>query len=465
MKFSPDRACLLAVVFLLAAPLHARSAPESVFYDSRASGNDFGGTRSLGTIGFNDVHGGVASFSDGNLVLTPDDTNGGTDAYLRDFVLRQGSREQGKDLGCRVVLPANYRTGGATIGLLLRLHADGSGLLLNFAPDSNPTPLLAYSLAGGAATLRGTVALTTPYDPSHPVALEARACLDSAVTMTVTDLTSGEILGFLNVPLDFGPVPAGSFGLVPWMTTAGSGSIAVTSVESYPVTAVVCDGDSLTTGENATVGKGTANPLATCYPGVLQKLLGNRYHVFNLGRSGLTVTAMNNDAAGRVDTLIVPAERPPVVVIEGGTNDFGIDGSIKPPMSVAQAAQTVYGRLQTYWAARHTARADVTVIDVTNLPAGHPVYVRNLGSASGFNQRRDALNALRKTTPLGKGAKPDKLVDLTGIPHLGRDGDEKNASYFQADDGTHLTDAGYALKATAVAGVIQPGLATVPKAQ
>ncbi len=434
------------------------------FYDSQAYGNDFGGTRTLADLGFTDVHGGVASLSGGNLLLTPDATNDGTDAYLRDFVLRAGKHEQVRDLGCRVVLPANYRNGGATIGLLLRFHADGSGLLLNFAPDADPS-LIAYSVAGGAATRHGEAHPNSPYDPSHPVALEARVIADAAVTLMATDLTTGRILGYLNVPLDFGAVPVGGFGLVPWMITAGSGSIAVASVQSYPVTAVVCDGDSLTAGENATVGKGAASPLATSYPGALQKLLGNRYHVFNLGRSGLTVTAMNNDAARRVDALIAPAERPPVVVIEGGTNDFGIDGSLKPPLSVTQAAQTVYGRLQTYWGARHAARADVTVLDVTNLPAGHPVYVRNLGSPSGFNQRRDALNALRKSPPAGAGARPDRVVDLTGIVHLGRNGDEKDATYFQADDGTHLTDAGYALKAAAVAEVIQQGTTAASKSR
>ena len=454
---------LVAGMILNAVPLPGQTPPPAAppdartptnFYDSQAHGNDFTGAGTLADLGFTDVHGGVTSLDGGNLLLTPDGTHGGTDAYLRDFVLRKGDREQVRDLGCRVVLPAGYRQGGATIGLLLRFQADGTGLLLNFAPDADPS-LIAYSVAAGAAARRGEAPLSHPYAPSHPVALEARVIADAAAALTATDLTTGQILGFLNVPLDFGAVPAGGFGLVPWMIAPGSGSIAVASVQTYPVTAVVCDGDSLTTGENCTVGKGTASPLATSYPGVVQRLLGNRYHVFNLGRSGLTVTAMNNDAARRVDALLAPAERPPVVVIEGGTNDFGIDGSIKPPMPVAQAVQTVYGRLQTYWGARHAARPDVTVFDVTNLPAAHPAYVRNLGSASGFNERRDALNALRKSPPSGMdGARPDRLVDLTAIPHLGHDGDEKDAAYFQADDGTHLTDAGYALKGAAVAGAI-----------
>ena len=449
---------LVATLFLGAQPLPAVPPRSVTFYDSQAHGNDFSGTRSLQAIGFTDVHGGVASFRGGNLVLTPDDTNGGEDAYLRDYVLREAAAEQARDMGCRVVLPANSLAGNATLGLCLRFQATGSGLILNFAPGANT--LYADSLADGVTKRRASAPLVTPYVAADPVAVEARVIADAAVTLTATDLATKQILGFLNVPLDFGTVPAGGFGLVPRMTAAGRGSIAVASVQSYAVTAVVCDGDSLTYGENDSFGKGTASPLALCYPGVLQKLLGNRYHVFNLGRSGLTVTHMNSDAASRVDALVARAEQPPIVVLEGGTNDFGIDGSIKPPMLPARAAETVYGRLQTYWSARHAARADTRVIDLTNTPAAHPVYVSNLGSLAGFNQRRDALNALRKNTTAGP--RPDFVADDAADPRIGRDGDEQNATYFAAKDKTHLTEAGYAIKADVVARVIQQVIPSRP---
>ena len=449
---------LAAILFLGARPLLAASARPVIFYDSQANGNDFSGARSLAAIGFTDVHGGVASFSGGHLVLKPDDTNGGEDAYRRDAVLREGKNEQARDLGCRVILPAHYLTGNATLGLCLRFQATGSGLILNFAPDANT--LYAYSVAGGAAKRRASAILATPYVAADPVAVEARVIADAAAAITVTDLTTKQIIGFLNVPLDFGAIPAGGFGLVPWMTSAGTGSIAVASVQSYAVTAVVCDGDSLTYGENDSFGKGTGSPLALCYPGVLQKLLGNRYHVFNLGRSGLTVTHMNSDAASRVDSLVARAEQPPIVVLEGGTNDFGIDGSLKPPMPPAKAVETVYARLQTYWAARHAARPDTRVIDLTNTPAAHPAYVSNLRSATGFNQRRDALNTLRKNTAAGP--RPDFVADDTADPHIGRDGNEQNAAYFAPKDKTHLTEAGYAIKADVVAQVIQIGAPAKP---
>ena len=431
---------------------NTKNAAAASFYDSRAKGNDFSGAKTLADLGFSDVHGGVASFNGGSLVLTPDGTNGGTDAFSRDYVLREGGGEQVRDLGCRVVLPANYRTGEATIGVLLRFQREGNGLLLNFAPEAGPS-LIAYSSAGGAATRRGEANLSTPYVAANPVALEARVVADAAVALTVTDLTTGKILGFLNVPLKFGEVPAGGFGLVPWMITAGSGSVAVSSVETYPVTMVVCDGDSLTSGENDSLFKGTANPLGTSCPSDLQRLLGNRYHLFNLGRGGYTLPVISGDAASRVDALIAKAERPPIVVLEGGTNDFGIDGSVKPPMPVAKAVQTVYERLQGYWGARHAARADVRVVDVTNTPAMHPAYVRNLGSEMGFDQRRDALNALRKNTTTGP--RPDYVADLTGDSSIGKDGSERNPRYFAAQDKTHLTDAGYAVKAGLIAEVIK----------
>ena len=389
-------------------------------------------------------------------MLTPDGTNDGTDAFKRDYVLREAGAEQVRDAGCRIVLPENCLTGGATIGLLLRFQAGGSGLLLNFALNANSS-LIAYSVADGAATRRGEAPLGTAYDAGHPVALEARVLADSALAMTVTDLTTGEILGYLDLPLNFGSFPAGGFGMVPWMITPGAGSVTVTSVQSYAVTAVACDGDSLTYGENDSAGRGTASPLGKAYPCVLQKLLGNRYHVFNMGRSGLTVTHMVNDGAARVDALLARMEQPPVVVVEGGTNDFGIDGSIKPPMPAAKAVQTVYGRLQTYWAARHAARADVLVVDVTNTPAAHPVYVSNLGSTAGFDQRRDALNTLRKNALKSTtGPRPDRLADLTEDSHIGRDGNENNPTYFAAQDKTHLTEAGYAIVGAVVAAAIQP---------
>ena len=381
------------------------------FYNSQISGNDFNGTKTLAAVGFTDVHGGVASFRGGNLVLTPDQTSGGTDAFTRGCVLREAPNEQARDMGCRVVLPPDYRTGGATIGLLLRFQPNAAGLLLNFAPDADPS-LIAYTTVGATANRCGSASLAGRYEAANPVALEARVIVGAAMTLTATDLTTGHILGFLSVPLDAGSYPAGAFGLVPWMMTPGKGSVEVASVQTYPVTAVVCDGDSLTYGENASTGKGTASPLATNYPGVLQKLLGNRYHVFNLGRSGFTLAQMNSDAASRVDALVAHAERPPIVVLEGGTNDFGIDGSIKPPISVAQAVQTVYGRLQTYWAARHAARADTLVVDVANTPAAHPVYI-------------------------------------------GRDGNDQNPTYFNPGDKTHLLDPGYAAKAAVVAAAIQ----------
>lgn len=450
ISISPPVASFLVVFFL--AWLSSATAKPAASYDSQAHGNDFDGSRPPAALGFTDAHGGVASLENGQLVLTPDAEHDGTDAFTRDFVLRASPDEQARDAGCRVVLPPRYRTGSTTIGLLLRGQADGGGLLLNFAPE-NGTPLLVYSLAGVAATLRGSAPLATPYDEAHPLALEARVIADAAVALTATDAATGQILGFLTVPLDFGAFPAGSVGLVPWMTSPGRGSIRVTSLQTYPVTAVACDGDSLTRGENATGGIGTASPLAPPYPGVLQKLLGNRFHVFNLGRSGWTLNALSGDAAKRVDALLASAEQPPVIVLEGGTNDFGIDDSIKPPVPVARAAQTVYERLQTYWAARHAARADTRVVDVTNLPAGHPVYTRNLGSRAGFNERRDALNVLRLHGT--GGARPDFVADLTTDPHVGQDGSERDTAYFQADDQTHLTDAGYAAKAAVIAPVVQ----------
>ena len=61
-----------------------RNAATAFFYDSR-KGNDFSGRKTVAEIGFTDVHGGVASCRGGQLVLTPDGTHGGTDAFSRDY--------------------------------------------------------------------------------------------------------------------------------------------------------------------------------------------------------------------------------------------------------------------------------------------------------------------------------------------------------------------------------------------
>ncbi len=458
-SFSPR---FFAVAFFLGAfslfpPLVAGPA---FFYDSRAEGNDFDGKKTLAAIGFTDAHGGVASFRGGNLVLTPDDINGGLKANARDFVLREDRAEQVRDIGCRVTLPPNFRAGNAALGLLLRFGAAGSGLLLSFLPETRM--LSVSSLANGVTTLRASVALTGAYVAANPLALEARVFANAATALTVTDLKTGKIIGYLDAPLDFGVVPAGGFGLVPWMTAPGRGQIQVASVQTYPVRGVMCEGDSLTAGENDSRGKGTASPLARAYPGVLQKLLGNRYHVFNLGRGGYTLTPMNGDSDRRVDAVLAPAEQPPIVILEGGTNDFGIDGSLKPPVSMEQAVKTVYARLQTYWAARHAARPDTTVIDVTNTPAQHPAYVSNLGSATGFNQRRNALNDLRrKAVNSTVGPRPDFLADDATDLRIGRDGAEANATYFAGQDKTHLTEAGYAIKAAIIFKTIERHVASL----
>ena len=94
---------------------------------------------------------------------------------------------------------------------------------------------------------------------------------------------------------------------------------------------------------------------------------------------------------------------------------------------------------------------------MTNTPAAHPVYVRNLGSTSGFDLRRDALNTLRKNAFKSKtGSRPDRLADLTEDSHIGRDGNENNPMYFAAQDKTHLTEAGYAIVGSVVAAAILP---------
>ena len=67
---------------------------------------------------------------------------------------------------------------------------------------------------------------------------------------------------------------------------------------------------------------------------------------------------------------------------------------------------------------------------------------------------------MRKNTAAG--ARPDFVADDAADTRIGRDGNEQNATYFNARDKTHLTEAGYAIKAETVAKVIQQMFSSRP---
>ena len=438
-------------------------------YDSN-TGADFDGSKTLGSIGFTDVQGGVASFAGGNLVLTPDNINGGTDAYKRDFVVRTGAGEQKRDMGATITLPPNYRTGNATIGAELRFGS-GSMYLFNFAPDNPDTNKLAIfkNVSGTVSPLANTGTLVNGgYDTSHPVDFEPQVLLNpSRLAITIRDLTTTEVIGFLEAPLDSEAAlkaASGSFGLCTWMTGGGTGSIKVARVQSYVVIPVAVDGDSIqavavnAVGYDSGTGTGTAKPTDTTKAGKLQRKMGNRYRVLNRGRSGYTIPEMAADAAARIDAVVASAEQQPVDVIGGGTNDIGNDGVNSPStmgLSTSAAASAVYARLAGYVAARKAAMPTPRVLVETITPADHPAYATNLGgSHAAFNLRRDAYNAL-----LLAGVSGAEVLDKTRDLRIGPSGSEQNSTYFNPDDKTHETDAARDLDILYIAHALDSSIA------
>lgn len=74
---------------------------------------------------------------------------------------------------------------------------------------------------------------------------------------------------------------------------------------------------------------------------------------------------------------------------------------------------------------------------------------------------KNAFNALIRA---GWKGFADEFVDLGADSHIGADGTNTNATYFNSD-GTHLTDAGYAIVTTAVQAAINRILGNSPSSR
>ena len=193
-----------------------------------------------------------------------------------------------------------------------------------------------------------------------------------------------------------------------------------------PVTGqVICHGDSLTAGYNATSGLLTAT--GTTYPGVLARALGPKWRVFNIGTGGWPLGALIGEARQKVDPLYDPTLKKNVLIVFGGTNDLG--GGHK-------SAEVAYADLIKYCQARRAAH-QWRILVVTPPVAAYPgVYPADFDMQM---VRYDSL--IRKNWRWFA----DGLVDAGGDARLGTPGAEHNATYFSDKDFTHLTDAGYAI--------------------
>ncbi len=193
-----------------------------------------------------------------------------------------------------------------------------------------------------------------------------------------------------------------------------------------PITAqVVCHGDSLTFGSNASSGLGTAT--GATYPGVLARALGPAWRVTSLGIPGWPLGAMTGDAPTKVDPLFDPRLKQNVLIVFGGTNDLG--GGHK-------SAEAAYRDLLAYCRARRAAHP-WRILVVTPPVAAYPgVYPADFDA-----QMVQYVALIRRHWR----DFADGIIDAGADPRLGAPGAEYNPAYFSAKDFTHLTDAGYAL--------------------
>ena len=193
-----------------------------------------------------------------------------------------------------------------------------------------------------------------------------------------------------------------------------------------PVTGqVICHGDSLTAGYNATSGLLTAT--GTTYPGVLARTLGPAWRVANIGTGGWPLGALIGEAPQKVDPLFDPSLQKNVLIVFGGTNDLG---------GGHRTAKAAYADLVTYCQARRAAHP-WQILVVTPPVAAYPgVYPADFDAQM---VRYDDL--IRR----GWRGFADGIVDTGADPRLGMPGAERNPIYFSDKDFTHLTDAGYAI--------------------
>ena len=219
--------------------------------------------------------------------------------------------------------------------------------------------------------------------------------------------------------------------------------------QAPPVTGqVVCHGDSLTWGANASAGQGTPGQLReqasgpqgdagaapnqgaftdTTYPAVLARALGPRWRVRSVGTGGWSFGPLTGEAPKKIDPLFDPTLSQNVLIIFGGTNDLG---------GGHQSAQAAFSKLTAYCRARKAAHP-WRILVVTPPVAAYPgVYPAD------FDAQMVQYDALIRRNWR---AFADGIVDVAADFRLGAPGAERNPAYFSARDFTHLTDAGYAL--------------------
>ena len=162
----------------------------------------------------------------------------------------------------------------------------------------------------------------------------------------------------------------------------------------------------------------------------MARILGTAWSVHNYGVDSKQLDAMNTDMAITAGYRYNASNSKNKVVLWGGTNDIALTG---------QTGAQAYTRLQ----------ACVATLASEGYSAGSILVLTMLprGSDAGVEANRQSLNAAIR------GGSGYVLVDVAADSRIGDPGKQTDLTYFSADQ-IHLNNAGYALVAAAVSGVV-----------
>lgn len=283
-----------------------------------------------------------------------------------------------------------------------------------------------YKFLTGSATNNDTLIElennTNPNNLIHQVSL--RRVIASGGSAVITTFVDGNpVCKYIDASPLTSTGRIGIWGSGTWSLGTLS---AVSGITTPAKKLVVCNGDSLTEGFQCSSGQNTTS--GTCYPGVLQSLLGSTWEASNLGIAGRSAQNIAADGTNRVGPLLSdPDATETWEVLLAGFND-GNQGADAP---------TIFTALQT------------NINDITGL--GNKVIVCSLphvgpgavGYPPNVNDVFDAVNAsIHANYPTSN----VKVADLAANAFLN---DPLNVTY-RSSDQIHFVDPGYALLAQVV---------------
>jgi lysophospholipase L1-like esterase len=184
-------------------------------------------------------------------------------------------------------------------------------------------------------------------------------------------------------------------------------------------------------GDSITFGLGVTTP----YCSLLSLTNQPAYAITNWGISGITLAAINGSEPNRVAPRCQGTAGPANALVFAGTNDFG--------NIVGVSVATVFSNLMSEVTTLKTAGCRVFV--------GTMISRTGTGSVGTFDSIKDSYDSL--ILEQAKAAGADGVVDFAANPLLGADGASTNLTNFQAD-GTHPTELGQGMLATAVSNVL-----------